>query len=338
VSTSESLADPPRQRRRVVLLFALAASCTTAQTPEAVGARNPSASSPTPAAATSTSALAARATPTNDSQSSPLAEPLQAASPSLSAPRLPPLSTATDLVPLAVPGFRDAIVSVPTRATEPCPVVLALHGNFDRPEWQCEVWRGITRARAFVVCPRGIPRPDAPKSLDRWTYGKGTEVRAEIDAALVALQARFAGYVAEGPILYAGFSLGAIHGVGIVAGNAERHPRAVLIEGGHDGWTPARAKSFAAAGGQRVLFACGQRACKTGAAAARKTLEREGVATELVFGGEVGHTYDGPVAAEIARVFSWVVADDPRFAEVENGTDGAPSDAQRGATESPDGR
>jgi predicted esterase len=193
--------------------------------------------------------------------------------------------------------------------------VLALHGNFDRPEWQCEVWRGITRARAFVVCPRGVPRPDAPKSLDRWTYGKGTDVRAEIEAALAALRARFSGYVAEGPILYAGFSLGAIHGVSIVASDGQRYPRAVLVEGGHDGWTAARAKSFAAAGGKRVLFACGQRACKTGAAPARKNLEREGITTQLVFGGEVGHTYDGPVAAEIARVFSWLVADDPRFAE-----------------------
>ena len=172
-----------------------------------------------------------------------------------------------------------------------------------------------SRTRAFVVCPRGVPRPDAPKSLDRWTYGKGTDVRAEIEAALTSLRTRFSGYVAEGPILYAGFSLGAIHGVGIVASDGQRFPRAVLVEGGHDGWTPARAKSFAAAGGKRVLFACGQRACKTGAAPARKNLEREGITTQLVFGGEVGHTYDGPVAAEIARVFSWLVADDPRFAE-----------------------
>jgi predicted esterase len=291
----------------------LVASCTTAQTPEAAGARAPSASAPALAAATSTRALPAGATSPSEAPSPALAAP--SASPSLSAPQLAPLSTETDLAPLAVTGFRDAIVSVPTGATEARPVVLAMHGNFDRPEWQCEVWRGIIRTRAFVVCPRGVPRPDAPKSLDRWTYGKGTDVRAEIEAALAALRARFSGYVAEGPILYAGFSLGAIHGVSIVASDGQRYPRAVLVEGGHDGWTAARAKSFAAAGGKRVLFACGQRACKTGAAPARKNLEREGITTQLVFGGEVGHTYDGPVAAEIARVFSWLVADDPRFAE-----------------------
>lgn len=228
---------------------------------------------------------------------------------------LAPLTAEGALIHLAVPGFRDAVVSVPTGATGPRPVLLALHGNFDRPEWQCEVWRGVTRARAFVVCPRGIPRPDAPRSLDRWTYGKGSDVRAEVIAALSAVRARFENYVASDPVLYAGFSLGAIHGVGIVASDGQRYPRAVLVEGGHDGWTTARAKAYAAAGGKRVLFACGQRACKADAAQARKNLQREGVETELVYGGEVGHTYDGPVASEIARVWGWLTADDPRWTD-----------------------
>jgi hypothetical protein len=134
-----------------------------------------------------------------------------------------------------------------------------------------------------------------------------------VSAALTALRAHFEGYVAEGPLLYTGFSLGAIHGVGIVASDGNLYPRAVLIEGGHDGWTAARAKAYAAAGGKRVLFACGQRACKTDAATAQMNLHREGIETELVYGGEVGHTYDGPVAAEIARVWPWLVADDPRW-------------------------
>jgi hypothetical protein len=290
-------------RRSLTAFLLLGASCSTSQTPETLGARAPA--SPTATASTPTHLPSPEPAPALVTTAG------DAGSPSL--PRLPPLATEADLLPLAVAGFRDAMVSVPTGATQPRPVVLALHGNFDRPEWQCEVWRGITQGRAFVVCPRGIPRPDAPKSLDRWTYGKSTDVRAEIDAALAALDARFSGYVADGPILYAGFSLGAIHGVGIVAGDAKRFPRAVLVEGGHDGWTAARAKSFAAAGGKRVLFACGQRACKTEAATARKNLDHAGIATELVYGGEVGHTYDGPVAAEITRVFPWLVDGDPRF-------------------------
>jgi pimeloyl-ACP methyl ester carboxylesterase len=136
-------------------------------------------------------------------------------------------------------------------------------------------------------------------------------VRREIDAALVSLRARFGDYLFSGPLVYVGFSLGAIVGVGIVTGAPERYPRAVLIEGGQSGWSPARAKAYAAAGGKRVLFACGQRACKSGATATRKALDRAGLETEVVYGGEVGHTYDGPVAGEIGRVWPWLVRGDP---------------------------
>src|SRR5262245_18804480 len=59
---------------------------------------------------------------------------------------LPPLQAAEPMLALEVPGFRPAIVSVPTGAREPRPVWLALHGNFDRPEWQCGVWREVTGA------------------------------------------------------------------------------------------------------------------------------------------------------------------------------------------------
>jgi pimeloyl-ACP methyl ester carboxylesterase len=212
-----------------------------------------------------------------------------------------------------VQNHQDAIVSLPVGATGSRPLVLALHGNFDRPEWQCAVWRDVTRGYPFILCPRGVPRRDAPQSLDRWTYGKSGDVRREIDAALAALRDRFGDYIAPGPILYIGFSLGAILGVGIVAGDAERFPRAVLIEGGQSGWTQARAKSYAASGGRRVLFACGQKSCQAEAKGTERLLGRAGLETRSVYGGEVGHAYDGPVADEIARALPWLVRDDPRW-------------------------
>jgi len=227
--------------------------------------------------------------------------------------QLPPLATGSALVPLVVPGYRDAIVSVPTGTTESRPVVLALHGNFDRPEWQCEVWREVTRGYPFILCPRGVPRRDAPASLDRWTYGKSAEVRREIEAGLAALRVRFGDYVAAGPMVYAGFSLGAILGVGIVSDDAERFPRAILVEGGQS-WSASRAKSYAGGGGKRILFACGQRACKSDTKAPEKLLGGAGIETKSVYGGEVGHTYDGPVADEVARALPWLVGDDPRWA------------------------
>jgi hypothetical protein len=238
-----------------------------------------------------------------------------AASPSAAPPdppKLQPLLGEAPLMPLVVPEHGDAIVSVPIGATESRPVVLALHGNFDRPEWQCNVWREVTKGYAFVVCPRGVARRDAP-SQNRWTYGKPADVRHEIDAALAALQVRFGDYVAPGPIIYAGFSLGAILGVGLVADDADRFPRAVLIEGGQSNWSQARAKAYADAGGKRVLFACGQRSCKTESKGPEKLLGRLGVETRSVYGGEVGHTYDGPVAEQISQALPWLVSDDPRW-------------------------
>ena len=55
-----------------------------------------------------------------------------------------------------------------------------------------------------------------------------------------------------------------------------RFPRLVLVEGGHDAWTRDAAKRFRAAGGDRVLFACGQPSCvgESKEAAARRWSRR----------------------------------------------------------------
>jgi hypothetical protein len=225
------------------------------------------------------------------------------------APALAPLEGT--LVPLAVTGFRDATVSVPTGATEPRPVVVALHGNFDRPEWQCEVMREITDAYAFVLCPRGIRRTDVPKSWDRWEYGALGTVKQELAAGLAAVEARFAGYVAEGPIVFTGFSLGAILGRPIVRDDPARFPRVVFTEGGADGWDFQR---FKAGGGLRVIFACAQAGCPRNRRAVARQAERSGVEVRVADGGNVGHPYDGPVARAIKAEWAWLVEGDARWA------------------------
>jgi len=228
-------------------------------------------------------------------------------------PSLPPLSAAGELVALPVAEFRDATVSVPLGATKPRPVLVALHGNFDRPEWQCEVWRGITKGYPFVLCPRGIPRGDVPKSYDRWEWASVAKTDKELEAALAALSDRFGAHIAPGPVLFTGFSLGAILGVGILKKHPDRYRAAVLTEGGFGGWSPAGAKLFAAAGGARVVFACGQADCLHKSRAALKLLERVGIEAHLADGGKAGHTYDGPVAQAIANEWSWLTAGDARW-------------------------
>ncbi len=225
-----------------------------------------------------------------------------------------PLHADSELVSLDVAGFRSAVVSLPLGARERRPVVVALHGNYDRPEWQCEIWRGITREFAFVLCPRGIPRDDAPKGEDRWHYGGLKATKAELDAGLVALEAAYPDHVDAGPVLLTGFSLGAILGAHFIRSDPGRFPRVVLTEGGADGWAPGFAKKMAEAGAVRVLFACGQTACKQQARGPVRTFEKAGIGARVAYGGNVGHTYDGPVAASIAADWAWLTEGDPRWA------------------------
>jgi hypothetical protein len=52
----------------------------------------------------------------------------------------------------------------------------------------------------------------------------------------------------------------------------------------------------------------------TGATESAKLLDKAGIETRSVYGGgEVGHTYDGPVAEQITQALPWLVADDPRW-------------------------
>jgi predicted esterase len=228
-------------------------------------------------------------------------------------PGLEPLAGEAPLVALPVPGFGEATVSLPLGATSPRPVVVALHGNFDRPEWQCEVWRGISGGFPFVLCPRGIPRRDAPKSLDRWEWASVDKTDRELEAALAALSERYGPYVSQGSVLFTGFSLGAILGAGILALHPERFRWAVLTEGGYDGWSASRARQFAGEGGARLLFACGQGNCLAKSRAATKVLERAGVEVRTADGGKAGHTYDGAVAEAVAREWTWLTSGDPRW-------------------------
>jgi poly(3-hydroxybutyrate) depolymerase len=216
-------------------------------------------------------------------------------------------------VALPVPGFRDAVVSLPLGTTTKRPIVLALHGNFDRPEWQCDVWRGIIGERAFVLCPRGIPRRDVPQNLDRWEYGSQKATQQELAAAVAALQARYAEYVAEGSVLFTGFSLGAILGARIVQAEPLKYPQAVLIEGGEKGWTLGAARKFAEGGGRRVLFVCAQAGCTNRTKSAVRSLERAGVEARVASAGNVGHTYGGEVSKVIVENWDWVTAGDDRF-------------------------
>jgi dienelactone hydrolase len=225
----------------------------------------------------------------------------------------PPLRSEPPIIPLPVPGFSDAVISVPLGATSPRPVVVATHGLWDPPEGLCDDQRWIFGDRVWVVCPRGRPRPDKTFRYD------GVDALArEIDADLEALSARYPGYVDEGAMMYTGFSLGAILGVGVVARDPSRFPLAVLIEGGEDRWAPALAAKYARGGGRRVLFACGLRGRVPAAERAAAILARAGVEAHVVLGklpdsGQFIHWYNGPIADETRNAQEWLFGDEARW-------------------------
>ncbi len=228
---------------------------------------------------------------------------------------LTPLESDPAIISLAVPGFQDAVISVPLGARSPRPIVVATHGLWDFAEGLCDNWRWIVGDRAWVLCPRGEALPN--KSF---YYRSGPDLAREIDAGVRALDERYPGYVDGGQRLYSGFSLGAILGAWVVVHDPSHYPRAVLTEGGEDRFTTAAASAYARGGGQRVLFACGLKFRVEPASRAAARLQRAGVPAHVVLGklpetGQFIHWYNGPVAAETKAQLDWLFENDPRWSE-----------------------
>jgi hypothetical protein len=262
--------------------------------------------------------------------------PIAARAPASPAPPAPPtvgargLASPTPFVELAVPGYAPAVVSLPIGAEGPRPVLVATQGNFDKPEWQCDMWRSVVQSRGFVLCPRGDRHPASPSPADpRHRYASNAALEKEIHAALSALKERFPEHVDAERAVYAGFSQGAIMGVPILSRNAAKFPRAVLIEGGYDRWSADFVRLYSKGGGDRVLFACGQPLCARAAERSAKALGKGDVEALVVHGEGEGHSYFGKVADQVRRAFAWVVASDPRWSEAGPASTGAPSDSPR---------
>ena len=136
-------------------------------------------------------------------------------------------------------------------------MVVVLHGNYDRPEWECAVWRKASALYGWTLCPRGVPRPGAPPKEDRWTYAGRAQIVAEIDASLQALQARYPGQVdtSPGSVVLAGFSLGAIHAPAIALEQAGRYRAIALVEGDQNKLTPQALRRLEQAGVRDILLA-----------------------------------------------------------------------------------
>ncbi len=245
----------------------------------------------------------------------PPIEPVHAATTSASSAEaaersIAPLEADDPVSELFVPGHLPAVAVVPIGATGPRPVVVAAHGQHDRPEPICETLRIAVDGRAFVVCPRGIA---SEAREGAFTYASADALADEVHASLRALRRAWPDHVDPGPIVYAGFSLGAYHGVRRVTRDPSRTPRVILIEGGQDPWTDDRVRAFVEGGGARVLFATGQDVNEARARAAARTLDEAGAAARVIHVDGAGHVHDGELGLRIAESFDWVVEGDARF-------------------------
>jgi pimeloyl-ACP methyl ester carboxylesterase len=210
--------------------------------------------------------------------------------------------------------FGPASVSVPLGTTRPRSIVIVLHGDADRPEWQCGTWRHIAGPDQFVLAPRGLPRDKGPLRAARFTFGGFDQTQQELRAALGALKYRYGSYVASGSVVLVGFTLGAAHALELARREPAFFSRVVLVSPEPKPWTSALAAIFAQRGGQRVLFACLNPACHDAARRSSLFIERAGAEAKVV-GAAGARGLDKRLIAELKKEWPWVTSGDARFAQ-----------------------
>jgi len=184
-------------------------------------------------------------------------------------------------------------------------VIVILHGNYDRPEWECEWWLGARRF-GWLVCPRGKRRPGVPRRLDRWTYTGSAQVTREVHATLDVLQKRYVGRFKEKDATLIGFSLGGIIGPRVMLGSRLRFRRAIFVEGGA-GVSRGQIRKLAKGGLERVVYLCGQHSsCGPKARRAVRRWKRSGVSARLWIMPGVGHNYNADFEPLANQVLTWL--------------------------------
>jgi predicted esterase len=217
-------------------------------------------------------------------------------------------------VELDVPRFRPAVLVVPP-GSGPHPVFVAAHGAGGRGEWQCEWYTPILGDRAFILCPRGRAMTNAPDADTGYYYEDHYKLDREVMAALDALRARYAPAADTTRVTYAGYSQGAIMGALFAQKRGDVFSRLVLIEGGYEEWNVPSARRFQQAGGERVLFACGNAYCASKAERSVQWLERAGVPARLEHAPGGGHTYAGAVGERVIAALPWLFEGDERWTD-----------------------
>lgn len=199
-------------------------------------------------------------------------------------------------------GARLGVVSVPLGAREPRPLMIALHGGGDRPDWACGEWRGMTNAYPFLVCPRG---PGAESSLGWSSPG---DTKARIARAVAATKAMFGSWIREAPIVLVGFSMGATQVALLARGDPKTYPRVALSE---SAYAPDPVMAFpgpwAKGGGERALLSCTTVGCEGTYRRAGRLIAAQGVPARLNIAGTNRHGIWDVVVQSVRRDWPWLV-------------------------------
>jgi len=215
-------------------------------------------------------------------------------------------------VRLDIGGGEVAYASIPIGAREPRPVVLGVHGAADRADWSCVEWRAVVASWAFVVCPQGRPHP---QWRDTYVFGSGKAVGMQAERAVVELRRRYGGHVADGPLVYGGWSWGATLAADVVTASPGRFDRVALVEVGHTPLDPeVVAGAFVRSGVRRTVVSCSSPGCRQFARGYAGAARRRALPAAFVDVGDRGHWFDEPVFRALAPKVAWMFEDERRYA------------------------
>ena len=215
--------------------------------------------------------------------------------------------------PIEVGSGEIAWIAAPVGARDKRPVIVGVHGAGDRPDWACTAWREVVASHAFVVCPQS--RVAHPKWAGTFVWGSAGAIAAQADRAVAAARARYGAWMADGPMVYGGWSQGGTLAAQVLAARRGAYDRVVLVEVGHTELdADAVAASFVAAGVQRAVVACESVKCRTFAQSFEGAARRRRLPVRVSDAGLRHHWFDEPVYRSLAPKMVWLVQDEQRFA------------------------
>jgi len=203
-----------------------------------------------------------------------LGAPSAAAQAPLAAPpeALPPLNV-NWVEALTLADGNVVYVMPPIGIREPRPLMVAVHGAGDRPDWACGGWRLGANEYPFVVCPQGLKFDS-----QRFAWDSPSTIARRVEAAIDAARARFGRYIADGPTIYAGFSQGATMAGTVLLEQHDRFPVVALAEGGYNLLRDtAFLQKLRSVGTTRLMVVCGSPACFATARSVQSGISHAGI-------------------------------------------------------------